>query len=836
MSVARATRLGRYELVRTLGAGGMGVVYEALDRERGDRVALKTLQHADASGLYQFKREFRALSDLSHPRLVPLYELVVDGASSYLTMELVDGAVDVMRYLHGDASARDEPTRELPTMAAGRAREGADGAGARGVRADEARLRAVLAQLVDGLGALHRAGKLHRDVKPSNILVRPDGRVTIVDFGLVGDLRERVIQLGSSITDSGEMAVRVSPSYQSTDRAISGTAHYMSPEQAAAEPLTPASDWYAVGVLLFQALTGELPFDGETLHVLFLKQTIDAPRPSERAAGVPPELDALCARLLARDPALRPSPAEIAAALSGARATAAPEPIDELPFVGREAQLEALERALAASRDGAVLCRVRGASGCGKSALVERFLARHPEARALVARCYEQETVALATLDGVLDALARTLARLDEQERELALPEGMDALARMFPVLARIAEPAAAVGDPTTLRARAARALGACLGRLATSRPLVVHVDDVQWGDEGGLALLADVLVERPRVLFVLGSRLEHEGRGPLAALEALERTLPAAVTRLRVEVRPLGEEASLALARSLLGPACAEERVAWVVREAQGNPLFRAELARHAVGSELAEVGLDALLRARVEALGPAPRALLDACALAARPLPLRLVARVAGLDAVPQEVARTLRQARLSRGTGTDLDAEIETFHDRVREVAVAALSAERRTSLHAALARALEPMMGIEPEAIASHHEAAGDRAAARAWYLRAAEAAASAVALDRAEAFVRRAIGLSEGLEERTEARERLVHLLTNAGRFADAYAEGARRSPSSKWTCPPRSRRPRCSRASRACWCCCAGATRARSLGCPGRGRRARGSRCGSWPR
>jgi serine/threonine protein kinase len=147
---------GRFEIVRRLGEGGMGVVYEAFDRARQHKVALKTLFRVDAAGIYRLKQEFRALSGVAHPNLVALYELFAEAELWFFTMELVDG-------------------RELVAALRDGAAPG-DGA-----------LRDAFAQLVHGVQAIHAAGKLHRDLKPSNVLLTADGRVVILDFGLVID-------------------------------------------------------------------------------------------------------------------------------------------------------------------------------------------------------------------------------------------------------------------------------------------------------------------------------------------------------------------------------------------------------------------------------------------------------------------------------------------------------------------------------------------------------------------------------------------------------------------------------------------------------------------------
>lgn len=270
----------RFEILRRIGAGGMGIVYEALDRERGMRVALKTLSAASADALLRLKHEFRALADLQHPNLVSLGELISDRGRWFFTMELIEGE-SFMSWVQPALAASSGPPEGVPF--------------------DEARLRAALIQLAEGLCALHARGKVHRDIKPSNILVSPTGRLVLLDFGLVTD-----------VVHGGPLS----------ETHIVGTTAYMAPEQAAGRPVGPEADWYSVGTILFEALTARLPFDGSPIEVLIAKQQRDPPRPSEVRGDLPADLEHLCFELLARDPRRRPSGGEVLARLRGGEATA----------------------------------------------------------------------------------------------------------------------------------------------------------------------------------------------------------------------------------------------------------------------------------------------------------------------------------------------------------------------------------------------------------------------------------------------------------------------------------------------------------------------------------
>ncbi len=303
----------RFTLVRRVGKGGMGVVYEAYDQKRGELVALKTMRRVDPTALVRFKQEFRSLSDITHPNLVNLYELFAVDDRWFFTMELVEGT-DFVSYVRSRlpaASAGSGPSP--PPSAVGAVAEPGERAAALSEPAaapsplifDPGRLRDAMRQLAEGIEALHQDGKLHRDIKPTNVLVTPEGRVVLLDFGLTAELES-----------SGRHRTR--------DRQVVGTVAHMSPEQAAGLSIAAASDWYSVGVMLFEALTGRLPFVGPPQEVILAKQTRTPPSPSTLVEGLPEDLVRLCVALLDREPKGRPTGREIIAALTGLE----PEPAE----------------------------------------------------------------------------------------------------------------------------------------------------------------------------------------------------------------------------------------------------------------------------------------------------------------------------------------------------------------------------------------------------------------------------------------------------------------------------------------------------------------------------
>lgn len=262
---------GRYEVVSRIARGGMATVYLAVDRRLDREVALKVMHAHLAEGssgsafVARFRREARTAARLTHPGLVGVYDQGVDGDTSYLTMEYVDGS---------------NLRRRLEEQGALTVREA---------------LR-VLESVLDALAAAHRAGLVHRDVKPENVLLMSeDDRVRLGDFGL---------------------ARAVSEVTSTTTGTVLGTVAYLAPELVTHGATDARTDVYACGVLLYEMLTGRQPFTGETpIQVAFQHVNSDVPAPSSRVEWLPSEVDELVAALAARDPDDRPVDATAACQL-----------------------------------------------------------------------------------------------------------------------------------------------------------------------------------------------------------------------------------------------------------------------------------------------------------------------------------------------------------------------------------------------------------------------------------------------------------------------------------------------------------------------------------------
>ncbi len=796
----------RFSIVRRLGAGGMGVVYLAYDREGERQVALKTLHTRDPGEIFRLKNEFRALAGLSHPNLAQLYELVADGDRCFFTMEYVEGT-DFMAYVHGDAAGAASKRSASPTAAtaalptevgynetlpAGEVPSSARVASASAVAPftiDEARLRSVLAQLVRAIHALHTGRMLHLDIKPSNVLVTGEGRVVVLDFGLVTHLEASRTRAASSPQQAG------------------GTPAYMAPEQALAQGVCEASDWYGVGTMLFEVLTRTLPFEGSVMDVLRQKLSADPPHPRKRNELAPELLGELCFEMLRRSADARPTAHTIAAALEVELARESILGVQEraVSLIGRASHAQALREAFDEVRRGNVVSAfVHGPSGMGKTALVQAFLEELVESGAalvLSGRCYERESVPYKAFDSLIDELYLHLAELREPELEALLPPHVAALARLFPVLVQLPQVAAqlreaeGIQEAQELRRQGFAALRELLRRLALKRSTVLFIDDLQWGDLDSAALLGDLLrpPDAPPLMLLASYRSEEAATSPLLQKLLSKRGGESDIGGWRdIAVGPLTFEQSRELALSTLDPADPdrEAKAGSVAKEAAGHPYFVSELVRDlnasdtTAGSKTA-VSLDETIQRHVARLPPEARELLEVVAVAGRPMILLFAQRARRLGLPEGTSQRTggeeralavLQASHLIRSTGVREQDRIEAFHDRVRETVAGNLAPERLKELHGHLAITLEGSGQADPEELAFHFQGARVLEKAARYASLAAARAEEALAFDRAATFYRMALDL-RGPEA--------------SGRSGAAAAREARRRPGQR---RPRRRR------------------------------------------
>lgn len=253
---------GRYELLERIGSGGMAIVYKAKDNALGRVVAIKLMHQSltsDPDFLRRFQHEAHAAANLTHPHIVTVHDIGQDGSRHYIVMEYVEGQT-LKQIVRGYSADQ----RFIPIS----------------------RTLNLMGQLCEGIGYAHRSQIVHCDIKPQNILVTHDDRVKVTDFGIARALN--------------------AISTQADDGMVWGTPQYFAPEQAAGQPTTPASDVYSIGIVLFEALTGTLPFTGDNGTEIAMKHLQESPPPVDLLnPAVSPELTQIVNKLLAKEPTAR---------------------------------------------------------------------------------------------------------------------------------------------------------------------------------------------------------------------------------------------------------------------------------------------------------------------------------------------------------------------------------------------------------------------------------------------------------------------------------------------------------------------------------------------------
>lgn len=758
----------------------MGVVYEAFDRERGEVIALKTIRESHGKGMYRIKREFRSIAELEHPNLIRLHDLFVDGEQCFFTMELVRG-LELTPWTSAALPHADERHATLPDGFA---------------LFDERAVRHAVAGIAAGIDALHGAGLLHRDLKPSNVMVTHEGRVVVLDFGLVADAHAAAQQ-----TVEGEVA---------------GTIAYMAPEQARGEvELTRAIDAYALGVVLYELLTGRLPHEGPPLMMLAAKQRAERVRPSQRTGGIPLDLDDLTSALLAHDPTARPTMAEVRRVIGeashpsarGSNSNSNSNSRESLPALfGRAAELAKLHIALDATANGTPgVFLLRGRSGIGKSALIAAFTRqaeRDQRAVVFAGRCHERETVPFKGLDGVVDALSRHLAAASPAELGRLLPPNTADLGTLFPVLRRIppiasayARRASSERSKQRVRAEGFACLAEMLRRIGDVAPLIVVVDDVQWADADTATGIIELLrgAAPPSMFLLLGTRLTDASPVEVAIFGREAAPTVAALQRETLQLGDLDDDSIGQIAHRELGRHASDALVAAVARDAHGNPFAAGELVRFLreddsgdvdPSEEMAAVttSIDALVRRRAQSLDDAARRLLDVIVIAGEPTAAAVLLQAAEIDEGDRSAVERLRARHWVRTSRAAATGALDTVHDRVREAMLEGLDGTRRAHLHRRLAIALEAQEDPPHDRLARHFAAAGDRSLAFHHAVEAAQVAQAALALRRAAELFGMAIELGSDDETRV-LYPTYAESLAAAGRHeaaADAWIEASRR--------------------------------------------------------
>lgn len=654
---------GRYRVEKPLGRGGMGAVYHVFDTSAGVDLALKRLSNAaSAKHVALFEREYHTLAGIKHPRVVEVYDYGTDRIGPYYTMELLRGE---------DMSRRAPvPWREVCQ---------------------------ILRDVASALSLLHARRLIHRDLNPCNIWRTPDRGIKLIDFGALA-------------------------AFGHVDH-IAGTAPMIPPEALYGQALDQRSDLYALGALGYWLLTGVNAYPVNAVSQLkhAFRQPIRPIEPWIRGLNredlepPPPALNELILSLLSQDPMARPASAmEIVVRLTAiaelppdASAPVAEAHLRSAAFVSRRAELDALQRALEASRngEGGGTILVEGAAGMGRTRLLSEFALRaglsgatvlhvageaHPEmggtARAVAHKLFdvlpEQAQAAAQAHAPVLGHLSVTLReRLGLTSRDLApMPQA-----------------------PGEARMRVQAALQAWFLDVCREHPLTLLVDNVDRVDEASLGWLAGLSHQgRASGLLIVGTRERGRGSQVDVALRALERG------GTRISLRAFTEAETLELLHSIFGSVPHLERLCGRVHQlSHGHPGHAMQIAEHLVrkgvisyvdaswvlpqeldATQLPESNVEALL-ARLESLSPQARAVARALSVVQGRLPLERCAAIVEQD----RAALFAALSELTREGVLVGNAESYAFaHEVQRTALLAELDPAERARVHTRLAAAL------------------------------------------------------------------------------------------------------------------------------------------------
>jgi eukaryotic-like serine/threonine-protein kinase len=741
----RPLKFGPYSTLGRLGEGGMGVVYVARHGETGVDVALKTVRLARRPNLAGLRAEVKALASLRHPGIVEIADFGVGDGAPWYAMELLHGQSfgQYMAKVWGDALGRDPDDVATVSDVESRLVEANVAAGALlaghhlvrrsaaplGGATRRAEMLRITRDLCRALSYLHQNGLLHGDLKPSNIFVCRDGRVVLLDFGLVSQAGGGI---GREVLESAG--------------AIRGTVPYLAPERLRGDFSDARADLFGVGVMLYEALTGRLPFGGaRASELLAAQQAGVVALPSHLVSDLPPEIDLLTRDLLAFSPRERLGHADdvvavleslgVPAAAASPKAGEGPRTtyLYRPPLVGRDEVLERWDERLssaAAGQGGIVM--LTGESGVGKTALMAELGRRatrrhltvvHGECISLgagrppSADVVQIKEAPLHPFRGLLQDVVDRCSEWSASTVGAILGPRAKLLARYEPALGSIpgwsgfAEPAELPPDAALQRLmREVRSLLVALTE--TLGPMLLLIDDLQWGDELSLRFLRSLDAEFFRgtpILFV--ATVRHDEMN--ADLRSLFETESAEVIRVE-RLDEAGVEQMIGGMLSMNVPP--RSLVSFLARQSEGNPFFVAEYLRLAVEARVVERragrwrvasdeggvanvvaglklpgSLQELVDRRLASLDADAREAVNVAAIVGRTFELGLLADVLGVD--EEQARRRLREPTSLTIVEDEGKATLRFAHDKLREAAAAALGAERSRELHGRVARCIE-----------------------------------------------------------------------------------------------------------------------------------------------
>ena len=743
----------RYQLESELGRGGMGVVYRARDTLLKRDVAVKMLLEASRAGRERMLQEARAVAQLDHPHIVPVYDAGLIAAKPPQAAT----AFIVMQWIAGQTLKE----RHSVTLA------------------DTLR---IASQLCQALAHAHQHGLVHRDIKPANVLITDDGTAKLTDFGLARSV-------ATQLTHEGGLA---------------GTLDYIAPEQALGQKVDGRADLYSLGVLLYELTTGRLPFEADN-PVSVLTQHLYAPvvPPSAHDESIPPALETLIARLLSKKPADRPQSAEAVLAIleelrrptavDVPRTATRPASLERIVrgrLVGRERELAQIQQIWGQTMSGAgQVLLISGEPGVGKTRLTRELmtLAEASGGRALLGAAYAEGDAPYGPLTQLL---RRSLENQppDLPDQVLADLIGVaPELGRRFPDV-----PPNPRLDPVSEQQRLFESVVAMAQVLSQQRPLLLVFEDIHWADSGTAQLLRHLarrLRQRPVLLAATYREVETDTESPFYQV-LLDLNRERLATRLKLT--RLDRPATERLLQTLFDEPITPEFLDGIYRDTEGNPFFVEEVCKALVESgdltyedgvwhrpAMAEMAIPPSIRAAIQArLARLPEAVAETLRLAAvlgREFEFEVLARAGDLseDDLLDALERAIRAQLIEELPGQG--SAFAFAHALLPSALLEEMMVLRRRRLHGRVAAALESLHPERSEALAHHYIHAGDDEKALGHLIKAGDRAAAAAAHREAERHFRAALELSQDSAQRARLLTALGQALSHQNRFEAALA-------------------------------------------------------------
>jgi tetratricopeptide (TPR) repeat protein len=750
----------------------MGEVYLARDTRLGRNVAIKLLLNEftkDPDRVRRFEQEAKAVSAINHPHIVTIHEIGESDAGRFIVMELVQG--QTLRSL-----SKPCPVTLLIDLGS---------------------------QIARALGAAHAAGITHRDIKPDNIMIRDDGYVKVLDFGLA--------RLAPAAATDAEAATLLQ---QTLPGSVVGTVAYMSPEQARGETADAASDIFALGIVFYELATGQHPFKAESLLGILHSISSQAPAPSSvLSGGATAGFDGLILRMLEKQPRLRPTADEVAQALSEFSGARAPDsflqPAEKVTVlrhtVGRQRERDELSAAFQAAQAGrgSVIC-IAGEAGLGKTTLVEDFLVEvmqaDPACQIARGQCSERLAGAEAYLPilEALDDLAGNPSQEFKESIKVIAPSWYTQLATaQDSSLDRVRSESPAVSQE-----RMKRELAAFLQEVSRRRTLILFFDDLHWADASTIDIIAYIATKLAsvRLLIVTAYRLS----------EMQLNNHPFVPVKLDMQARGLCHELPLEflifedveryLALEFPDHQFPEQFATLIYTKTEGSPLFMADVVRYlrdrkvidaeggrwALVQSVPEIETDlpetvrSMIQRKIAQLSEEDRSLLMGASVQGYEFDSTLVARAFNLDPADVEerlealdrVNALVRLVNERDFPGHVLSLRYRFVHVLYQNTLYASLRPTRRAQMSAAVAAAMLELYGKHSGMVASElgflFEVARNWASASDHYLKAARNAAAVFANQEAVELAQRGLATLRFLPETEERAKTELQLQMTLG--------------------------------------------------------------------